>query len=75
MKKKHSALFRTVLIVGVLAVLSWFAQSALNPEINAEMPITVDVSKIGSVVLEKIGEIIRAFLSPERRSWQSFLLK
>lgn len=69
MKKKNTALYRTILIVGVLAVFSYLANQAFNPEFSAEMPVSIDVSKVGDFVIEKVGQLIRAFLSPERRSW------
>ncbi|MEQ9229257.1 MAG: hypothetical protein RIF46_01140 [Cyclobacteriaceae bacterium] len=68
MKKKNSALKRSLLIVAFLAVSSYFVLEVFNRMTNPDLDISINTSGIGQAVLDVVVDVLRSLINPERRS-------
>ncbi len=68
MKKRNSALKRSLLIVAFLVVSSYFVLEVFNRMTNPDLDISINTGGIGQAVLDVVIDIVSSFLNPERRS-------
>ena len=69
MKKKNTALIRALLIVSVIAMVSWLALKVVNKEIDPSIPLAIDVAEIGQKLLQAMVDFVVSLINPERRSF------